>query len=80
MARFSDGLLEQLKKNVSLVRLVEAGGVKLRLFTMISTFGTPQDVTADELRVGSFYPADDESETFLRSLTAQPVIPPASVP
>ena len=59
---------------------LEAGGVKLRLFTMISTFGTPQDVTADELRVGSFYPADDESETFLRSLTAQPVIPPASVP
>lgn len=54
---------------------LEANGVKLRLFTMISTFGTPQDVTADELRVGSFYPADDESEAFLRSLTAQPSTP-----
>lgn len=50
----------------------EAFGVTLSLFTMISTFGTPQDVTADELRVGSFYPADEESETFLRNLATQP--------
>ena len=50
---------------------LEANGVKLSLFTMISTFGTPQDVTAEELRVGSFYPADDESEAFLRNLAAE---------
>ena len=30
-----------------------------------------KDVTAEELRVGSFYPADDESEAFLRNLAAQ---------
>ena len=59
---------------------LEALGVKLRLFTMISTFGTPQDVTADELRVGSFYPADDESDAFLRNLAGQPVTPPVSAP
>lgn len=51
---------------------LEANGVKLSLFTMISTFGTPQDVTAEELRVGSFYPADEESEAFLRNLAANP--------
>ena len=51
---------------------LEAFGVKLSLFTMISTFGTPQDVTAEELRVGSFYPADDASEAFLRNLAAAP--------
>lgn len=50
---------------------LEANGVKLSLFTMISTFGTPQDVTAEELRVGSFYPADDESEAFLRNLASE---------
>jgi transcriptional regulator with XRE-family HTH domain len=50
---------------------LEANGVKLSLYTVISTFGTPQDVTAEELRVGSFYPADDESEAFLRSLAAE---------
>jgi transcriptional regulator with XRE-family HTH domain len=47
---------------------LHANNVTLRLFAMISTFGTPQDVTADELRVGSFFPVDAASETFLREL------------
>lgn len=50
---------------------LEANGVRLSLFTMISTFGTPQDVTAEELRVGSFYPADDASEAFLRNIATE---------
>lgn len=54
---------------------IEALGVRLSLFTMISTFGTPQDVTAEELRVGSFYPADDETEAFLRNLAASQAAP-----
>jgi transcriptional regulator with XRE-family HTH domain len=54
---------------------LEANGVKLSLFTMISTFGTPQDVTAEELRVGSFYPVDDASDAFLRNLTVEPAPP-----
>ena len=53
----------------------DVNGAKLSLFTMISTFGTPQDVTAEELRVGSFYPADDDSEAFLRNLAGQPGTP-----
>ena len=51
--------------------LLKANGVSLSLFTMISTFGTPLDVTADELRVGSFFPADDATEAFLRNLGAE---------
>lgn len=43
-------------------------GLNLKLFSMLSTFGTPQDVTADELRVESFFPADKDSETLLRAL------------
>jgi transcriptional regulator with XRE-family HTH domain len=35
-----------------------AGGRRLALFTVIATFGTPQDVTTDELRVELFFPAD----------------------
>lgn len=46
------------------------GDQNLRLFTMLSTFGTPQDVTADELRVESFFPADAGSEQLLRQLAA----------
>lgn len=49
-----------------------AGAVSLKLFTMLSTFGTPQDVTADELRVETFFPADAQSEALLRALAAAP--------
>ncbi|MGH8541770.1 MAG: helix-turn-helix domain-containing protein [Stenotrophobium sp.] len=46
----------------------EVNGVGLRMFTMLATFGTPQDVTTDELRVESFFPADAASEVLLRRL------------
>lgn len=38
------------------------GGVAVSYFSMITTVGTPQDITAQELRVESFYPADPETE------------------
>lgn len=47
-----------------------AGGMELRLLSMLTTFGTPQDVTTDELRVESFFPADAESEALLRHIAA----------
>jgi transcriptional regulator with XRE-family HTH domain len=34
-------------------------GAPVSLFSMIATFGTPQDVTTDELRVEAFFPADE---------------------
>ena len=34
-------------------------GVAVSLFSMIATFGTPQDITTDELRVEAFFPADE---------------------
>jgi transcriptional regulator with XRE-family HTH domain len=45
-------------------------GVKLNLFSMISTFGTPQDITTDELRVETFFPADAESALLLKRLAS----------
>jgi transcriptional regulator with XRE-family HTH domain len=47
------------------------GAVELSLFTVISTFGTAQDVTTDELRIESFFPADETSAQLLRLLAAQ---------
>jgi hypothetical protein len=38
----------------------------LALFTTIATLGIPQDVTAQELRIESFFPMDAETETVLR--------------
>ncbi|MBB6554145.1 helix-turn-helix domain-containing protein [Nonomuraea rubra] len=37
-------------------------GLTVSYFSMITTVGTPQDITAQELRVESFYPADRETE------------------
>lgn len=42
-------------------------GVRLSLFTVIATFGTAQDVTTDELRIESMFPADQETERLFRA-------------
>jgi hypothetical protein len=41
------------------------GETKLALFTTIATLGTPQDVTAEELRVESFFPLDEATAAVL---------------
>ncbi|HET6584830.1 MAG TPA: helix-turn-helix transcriptional regulator [Nannocystaceae bacterium] len=43
--------------------------LELRLFTTIATLGTPIDVTAQELRIETYYPADLASEEWLRAGT-----------
>ena len=45
------------------------GGEELRLFTTIATLGTPQDITAQELRIECFFPMDDSTDRRLRSWT-----------
>jgi transcriptional regulator with XRE-family HTH domain len=42
-------------------------GLELSLFSVISTFGTPQDITTDELRIEAFYPTDRKTAEFFRS-------------
>jgi len=41
---------------------IKKRGIELRLFTTIMTLGTPQDVTLQELRLETFFPADEKSE------------------
>src|SRR5262252_8922250 len=41
---------------------VRTRDLELRMFSTIMTLGTPQDVTLQELRVETFFPADEESE------------------
>jgi transcriptional regulator with XRE-family HTH domain len=48
------------------------GNVSLQLFTTIATLGTPQDVTAQELRIESFFPMNDETARTLRAWVAKP--------
>ena len=46
------------------------GDIDLRIFSTIMTLGTPQDVTLQELRIETFFPADEASEQCWRRITA----------
>jgi hypothetical protein len=47
---------------------VEKGPLRLRLFSALTTLGTPVDVTAQECRLETRFPADAESDAALHSL------------
>lgn len=42
--------------------------IELRMFSTIMTIGTPQDITLQELRIETFFPADQASELTWRAL------------
>jgi transcriptional regulator with XRE-family HTH domain len=48
---------------------IETADWELRLFSTLMTLGTAQDVTLQELRIETFFPADDESERTWRTIT-----------
>jgi transcriptional regulator with XRE-family HTH domain len=45
---------------------LDMDGVELSLFTTLTTFGTPQDITLSELAVELFFPADEPTDAVLR--------------
>lgn len=45
---------------------IRKDGIELKLFTAITTLGTPHDVTVHELRVETFFPADEASAEWFR--------------
>jgi transcriptional regulator with XRE-family HTH domain len=51
---------------------MEKDGMRVSLFTVIATFGTAQDVTADELRIESLFPADEATEALFRAADGDP--------
>ena len=46
--------------------LVTPDGVELRLLSMVTTFGTALDLTAAELSIEAFLPADAATAVFLQ--------------
>jgi len=47
---------------------IKKGDVRLRFFTTITTLGTPLDVTAQELRIETYFPADAETRAIVEAL------------
>jgi hypothetical protein len=49
---------------------LKRGAFEVKMFSTIMTLGTPQDVTLQELRIETFFPAEEESAACLRSLAS----------
>jgi len=49
---------------------MQVGTLKMSMFAVVATFGTAQDVTADELRLETLFPADPETEALFRGAAA----------
>jgi transcriptional regulator with XRE-family HTH domain len=45
--------------------------LEVKLFTMMTSIGTPLDVTAEEIHIETYFPADDASEATLRALAGR---------
>jgi transcriptional regulator with XRE-family HTH domain len=50
------------------VHFRKGDGTELRFFSTIARFGTPRDVTIDELRIECAFPADEQTAEVCRSL------------
>ena len=49
---------------------LQVNGQRISMFAIIATLGTAQDVTADELRIETLFPADPETEALFRAAAA----------
>lgn len=51
---------------------IRKGDTSLNVFTTIATLGTPQDITVQEIRIESFFPADEATAKFFRKAASKP--------
>ncbi|WP_202864690.1 helix-turn-helix domain-containing protein [Micromonospora endolithica] len=55
---------QRVDADVVIPMILRIGGRELRLFSTITTFGTPMDITIDEIAIESYYPADPQSAAY----------------
>jgi transcriptional regulator with XRE-family HTH domain len=74
LAPFQDEAIRWPGADIALVPVIPfnilVNGMNLSMFAVVATFGTAQDVTADELRLETLYPADAETEALFRGAEA----------
>lgn len=54
----------RVESDVVIPMTIRLDGRELRLFSTITTFGTPMNITLDEIGIESYYPADAESAAY----------------
>ena len=71
LSRFQDADTQWEAEDAALVPVlpleIAKDDVHLSLFTVIATFGTAQDVTADEMRIESLFPADEATRRLFQA-------------
>ncbi|MGK3941445.1 helix-turn-helix transcriptional regulator [Streptomyces caeruleatus] len=65
-----------VESDVVLPMILRLDGRELRLFSTITTFGTPMDITLEEVAIESYYPADEESAAYFEESGAASKQPP----
>ena len=68
MAAFAPGVVEEETSHPLLPLHMRVAGFDAKLYTAITTLGTPTDVTLQELRIETYFPADAASAAALRAL------------
>ncbi|MGW4637774.1 helix-turn-helix domain-containing protein [Sphaerisporangium sp. NPDC004334] len=53
-----------VESEVAVPMVFRFGGRELRLFSTTTTFGTPMDITLDEIAIESYYPTDADSAAY----------------
>ena len=49
---------------------INLNGMKMSWITTIASFGTPQDMTAEEVTVECMFPSDEQTDQFAKSMSA----------
>jgi len=63
-------LASRLPSGPTIDLVLKKDDLECRFFTTITTFGTPQDITLQELRIESYFPADDGTRRLCESWLA----------
>jgi len=59
-----DATSQLIESDVVIPMIFRFGERELRLFSTITTFGTPMDITLAEVAIESYYPADAETTAY----------------
>jgi MmyB-like transcription regulator ligand binding domain len=63
---------EQSGRNAVVPTIYRNGDIRLSLFATIAQFGTPEDLALDDFKIELFFPADAETESYLRRNSGEP--------
>ncbi|SDL20301.1 helix-turn-helix domain-containing protein [Nonomuraea jiangxiensis] len=64
LAPGSEDVSHPVESEIAIPMIFRFGDRELRLFSTTTTFGTPMDITLDEVAIESYYPADADSAAY----------------